>query len=245
MARARAVRRDALAGLLPSVTGTYTYTRREKAGTRIINGERVVLTPRDAKSADAVVDLALFDFANLPRLQAAQKDLQAERFDSADVRRALLFAVAGTFFEVLSAERQAEAAANRQKVAQQFVDDTRLKVEAGLANRNDLTRLELELASAQLVSTQTQNTLTKTRLQLGYLIGRDVNEALEEPANPEADYSASPDDVREARRPDFRSAVLRSEAARARGREPWLEWLPNLGLRLTYYPPDIAGNRQQ
>lgn len=141
-----------------------------------------------------------------------------------------------------STERQAEAAANRRQVAQQFVDETRLQVEAGLANRNDLTRLELELASAQLVNTQTQNSLVKARLQLGFLMGRDVDEPLEEPVTPAADFAASPDAEREQRRPDFRSAVLRSEAARARGRAPWLDMLPSLGLRLTYYPPEIIDN---
>ena len=235
VARARAVRRGALAELLPSATVTYSKTLREVESVRIVNDERVVLTPRESETADISLELELFDFANIPLVQSAQKDLQAERFDSAEVHRSLLFEVAATYFQTLTAERLAAAADTRRQVAQQFVNDTRDKVNAGLANRNELTRLELELASAELVKTQTENTLTKARLLLGYLINRDVAEPLVEPANP----AVNTEREHANHRPDFRSAILRTEAARARVRQSWFEWLPDLGLRFTHYAPDI------
>ena len=241
VAQARALKRGALAALLPSATATYAYTMVDKEIVRTVDGEREVVVPKDSRNADLTLDLELFDFANIPRVQGALKDLQAERYDSVEAHRSLAFEVAAAFFEVLSGERQAEAARHRQSVAQQFVTDTRDKVEAGLANRNELTRLELELASAELVRTQADNALTNARLLLGYLMGRDVDEPLEEPAATAAIDTTRDETIDVSLRPDFRSAQLRADAARARAREPWLDWFPDLGLRMTYYAPDDWG----
>ena len=51
---------------------------------------------------------------------------------------------------MLGADGLLAAAERRVRVAEATVDESRLRLEAGLANRNDLTRAELELATARL-----------------------------------------------------------------------------------------------
>ena len=55
-------------------------------------------------------------------------------------------------------------------LAQATVDDSRVRLEAGLANRNDLTRTDLELATARLASTRAENLVATSRLALGFLM---------------------------------------------------------------------------
>ena len=58
--RAEALRRQAVAALLPSLTVTSTYTRRPREVTREINGDRVTVQAIDALSSQALAESTLF-----------------------------------------------------------------------------------------------------------------------------------------------------------------------------------------
>ena len=240
--RAKALRREAYATLLPDVTVTGTYTRRAREVTRDIDGESVVIQARDALAGNATVDLSLFDARTFPVARAATRSLHAQEFESFDLRRALAFDVAESYFAVLSAERLRDAATRRIGVAEATVGDAQTKLQAGLASRNELTRVELELATAQLARTEAENSVRTNRLLLGFLIGAPSDRPLAEP-EPSL-LAATPEEFeREAERlrPDLQAAALRAEALRLLAQEPLLRILPTLDLQGIYRGTNEAG----
>ncbi len=235
--KARALRREAYAALLPSLTATGTFTRRPEEITRLVGGESVVAQARNAFSGLGTLDLTLFDAKAYPVAKSFSRRLEAQENESAELKRNLAFDVAQNFFAVLSAERLRGAADRRIQVAEATVSDARTKLEAGLASQNELTRSELELASARLAQTQAQNAVRTTRLALGFLIGAEVevDRPLEEPPPQSAPPAgAAESDRAVASRQDLRALELRAESVRLIAQEPWLRLVPSIGLRGIY-----------
>ena len=241
--RARALRRQAYSTLLPDLTFDATYTRRSREVTRTVDDEEIVVQAIDALSGDVAVETDIFDVRAFPVARSATRNLEAQEHASAEIRRALAFDVASSFFAVLSAERLRGAASRRIEVAQTTVSDARIKLEAGLASSNEVTRAELELATAQLALTEAQNAVVSSRLSLGYLIAAPVERPLAEP--PAEPGESAPDEELERiageRRADLRELTLRAEALRLLSLEPTLRAIPTVTLRGTYRGTNEAG----
>jgi len=234
--RARALRRQAYAVLLPDLSFAGTYTRRSREVTRTVDDERIVVQAIDALSGTVTVETDLFDVRAFPVARSATRNLEAQENASAEIRRVLAYDVASSFFAVLSAEQLRDAATRRIEVAQATVSDARTKLEAGLASSNDLTRAELELATAQLALTQAQNAVVDSRLSLGYLVTAPVDRALAEPP-PEPAESSSPEElerIAQEGRADLRELTLRAEGLRLLALEPVLRGVPTVTVRGTY-----------
>jgi outer membrane protein TolC len=241
--RARALRREAYATLWPDMSVTGTYTRRSSEVTRTIDDDEVVVQAQNAYSGVAAVDATLLDVRAFPVARSATRNLEAQENASAEIRRTLAYDVAESFFGILSAERLREAASRRIEVAQATVTDARTKLEAGLASSNDLTRSELELATARLSLTQSESLVRTGRLSLDYLIGGEADRPLEEPAAEPVEAATAEDLERLAQesRADLRELTLRAEALRLLSLEPQLRIIPTLTLRGTYRGTNEAG----
>jgi outer membrane protein TolC len=234
--RARALRRQAYATLLPDLFFDGTYTRRSREVTRTVDDEEIIVQAIDAFSGVATVEADIFDVRAFPVARSATRNLEAQENASAEIRRVLAYDVASSFFAVLSAEQLRDAASRRIEIAQATVSDARTRLEAGLASSNDLTRAELEQATAQLALTQAQNAVLSSRLSLGYLIGAPGDRPLAEPPAEPAE-SATPEElerVAQEGRADLRELTLRAEALRLLALEPTLRAIPTLTLRGTY-----------
>ncbi|GMU65043.1 MAG: hypothetical protein AMXMBFR36_13170 [Acidobacteriota bacterium] len=234
--RAQAFRRQALAQLVPSLTISGTYTRRAEEVTRVIDGDEVTVQAIDALAGQAVVESTLLDLRALPLIRAAGSSLEAQAAESEELRRALAFDVADTYFAALSAERLLGAARRRVEVAAATVEESTIRLEAGLANRNDRTRTELELATARLEVTQAESLVTSTRLALGFLIGLPLEAGLLEPDPPpipEGDRDALIERARRASR-ELVALERRAAAARQSALAPRLGIVPTLDLRGLY-----------
>lgn len=234
--RAQAFRRQALAQLVPSLTISGTYTRRAEEVTRVIDGDEVTVQAIDALAGQAVVESTLVDLRALPLIRAAGSSLEAQAAESEELRRALAFDVADTYFAALSAERLLGAARRRVEVAAATVEESTIRLEAGLANRNDRTRTELELATARLEVTQAESLVTSTRLALGFLIGLPLEAGLLEPDPPpipEGDRDALIERARRASR-ELVALERRAAAARQSALAPRLGIVPTLDLRGLY-----------
>ena len=240
--RARALRREAYATLLPDVNVTGTFTRRSEEVTRTVDDEEIVVQALNAVSGVATVDATLLDVRAFPVARSATRNLEAQENASAEIRRTLAYEVAETFFSVLSAERLRDAASRRIEVAQATVSDARIRLEAGLASSNDLTRSELELATARLSLTQSESLVRTERLSLGYLIGAPADRPLVEPDAEPADGDAEAlERIAVESRADLKELELRAEALRLLALEPKLRFVPTLGLRGTYRGTNEAG----
>ncbi len=244
--RAVALRRQAIAQFLPALTITANATRRAREVTRLIDGDEVTVQAIDAYSSQAVAETPLFDLRALPLIRAATVGLEAQTIESQELRRALAFDVADGFYAALSLERLLEAARQRVAVGRQTVDESRLRLEAGLANRNDLTRTELELATAELVATRAANTVTTARLSLFYLINAPADRLVGELEVPERPAPLGSD--REvlvaqalAGRQELEALDQRWQQARQLALAPRLGWVPRLDLRGLYRWTNEAG----
>jgi outer membrane protein TolC len=227
---AAALKRQAIAQLLPALTLSANATRRAREVTRTIEDDEVTVQARDAYSSAAVVETPLFDLRALPLLRAANHTVAAQTFESDELRRALAFDVADSFYAALSAEKVLAAALRRVEVAEQTVNDSSLRLDAGLANRNDLTRTQLELATARLAATSAGNLVTTTRLSLAYLIAAPVDGGL---VAPEAE-AALPGTREElvasalAGHQELAALAERTEEARQLALVPRYGWVPRL-----------------
>ncbi len=243
---AGAMRRQAIAQFLPALTITANATRRAREVTRIINGDDVTVQAIDAYSSQGAIDTPLFDLRALPLIRAASNAVAAQTIESQELRRALAFDVADGFYAALSLERLLEAARQRVAVGRQTVEESRIRLDAGLANRNDLTRTELELATAELVATRAANSVTTARLALFYLINAPADLTVGSLAVPERAPLQSADRAELvaqalAGREELVALDERLEQAKQLALAPRLGWVPRLDLRGIYRWTNEAG----
>jgi outer membrane protein TolC len=229
--------------LFPSLTLSGTYTRRAREVSRVVDSERLLIQDKNALSGSTVLEMDLLDLTHLPKIRRSERLLEATRLEGDELRRALAYDVAETYFAVLSAERLRDAAERRVDVAERTVSEASSRFEAGLADRNEVTRSELELATSRLARTTAHNAVLTTRLALGYLLGIEADGELVEPAQGVLPGREVETLEREAlqSRPDLRALEELAEAAREDAREPWLRLLPTLGLRANYSATNEGG----
>jgi|CXWL01.1.fsa_nt_gi outer membrane protein TolC len=244
VARARATLDEAYATLLPSLDVSGTYTRRKSEVTRIVNGEELTIQARNALQGTVTVDTPLFDVQALPLVRSARRDLMAQELESRESRRSLAFSVAQTYYAVLTAERLRAAAGRRVEVAGATASEARLRLENGLAARNELTRSELERATAELAATRYGSQVTTARLALGYLLAEPLGDRpLLDPqlaSPPPADEPALLATAR-ASRQDLQALAARSAAADERAKAPRYGIFPDLALHGTYRGTNEGG----
>jgi len=189
-------------------------------------------TDRTLQTA-ALLTQPVFDARVFPLYRMARFERDATRFTAADTRRLLAFDAAATFLTTLSLEQVLLAAENRRAFAQTNLDDVRARFEAGLVSSNDVTRAELELATAVRGVAQATGDVQSSRIDLETLVRTDVetlaqpvallDAADEAPAASETLIAAAQD-----RRPDIAAQRASIEALRAFAQEPNARWLPSV-----------------
>lgn len=214
--------------LLPSITLSGDYTRRGS------DGEDLILRGRESRVGRVTVEQTLFDAQAWPLLKQAQRARDASRFDAVGARRLLAFDTAASYFSVMNTEQVARAAAERFDLAGRALEEIKIRFDAGLVSSNDVTRAELEAASAERELTTAGGAATTARLALGLLLDAPVEDSLSVPidllesaAHPvppgSLDLAAAAD-----RRPDVRSERARVSALRMAAMEPLARYLPDL-----------------
>ncbi|MBN8526798.1 MAG: TolC family protein [Planctomycetes bacterium] len=222
--RAEAALERARSALLPSVT---------LGGSLATNDQDAIPHGGDANETarwSATAQMALLRASAWSNLSAARYGLRAQQLESMELKRILAFTVGNVFLNVLAAERQVIAAENRLQVSQSSVADAKARLQAGLATRTDVTRAELEEATAKLSVTRTRNLVTTTRLALSDLIVSPLPEAL---AIPTAIDVPSRDGEVLGRlalsyRPDLRALQFREAAADQYVRAAYGRWIPDV-----------------
>lgn len=178
----------------------------------------------------ASAEIGLLRASAWSSLSAAKYALRAQQLDSLELKRTLAFTVSNIFLNVLAAERQVVAAENRLQVAQSSVSDAKARLQAGLSTRTDVTRAELEEATAKLSLTRTRNLVTTTRLALADLIVTTLDGPLQTPG--EIDVPSREGDVLSrlalAYRADLRALQFRESAADQTVRAAYGRWVPDI-----------------
>ncbi len=249
MAAANARVQRARSFFLPTLTSTSALTRRPYER-RITVGENEVVIQRLVGLSETLsLNLTLFDIRSLSGLAAVRAQRNASVAASAEGRRQLTFEVSQAFLATLGVAQVREASGRRFAFAGQNLEAAKARYAAGLASVNDVTRAELEYATAEVGVTQVQGQVETSTLQLGYLLDAPeavrgelaVPEFLIEAASAEAaDVEALVEEAL-ARRLDVGSLRWAATARRHLAKEPMLRWVPSLSASGRYVMTNEAG----
>jgi outer membrane protein TolC len=180
----------------------------------------------------ALLTQPLFDARVFPLYRQQRFERDAVRFSASDAKRLLGYDAAIAFLAALSFEQVRLAAEHRRDFAQTNLSDVRARFEAGLVSSNDVTRAELELATAVRGVAQAAGDVQAARIDLETLLKAEVTElaAPEELLNAAITPSVSTLDIAGAqqRRSDVAAQRARVEASRAFAQEPSARFLPSV-----------------
>jgi outer membrane protein TolC len=233
--------------LLPDLTVTGDWTRRSTETTRTVDGETSVLSSRDGLEGRVTLRQTIFDARAFPLLRQAERSRDAADLDAVDVRRGLAYETAEVFLAVLTAERVAEAASERLDLARRNEREVRIRFDTQLVSSNDVSRAELESATAERERVLAEGEARVARLALGQLLDLDVVDSLVVP-EPLLRRAAEPPALLEAlvaeaaeRRPDIRAERARLAALEASAGEPLMRYLPQLDFNASGWTTNESG----
>jgi outer membrane protein TolC len=238
---------QARAFFFPELTATGRYTRRDEETTRNVGGEEIVLQRRNALSANFNARLPLFNARGFPLFQAAKLQGEAAGLDAVEARRQVSFEAASAFLSTLAQQQVFQAAEQRLTFARKALEDAQARAKAGLASTNDVTRAELEVASAEVDLTNARNSAQTSRLELGFLLVSPVEGPLAPPQALLSDAAQPPTSFEPLvqgaadRRPDILASRLRVKALEANAREPLARLFPSLDAFATYQLTNEGG----
>ena len=190
---------------------------------------------RNTLSTSATLTQPLFDARAFPLIRQARLELDAARATATESHRILGYDAANAFVATLNVQQVLEAAGHRRDFARATLDDARARFEAGLVSSNDVTKAQLELATAERVVAQAQGDMLASRVALSNVINAEVG-ALQEPVAlltaATQPVGATGDSVRTAqqRRGDIVARRARAGALRAFSEEPAKRFIPSLLL---------------
>ena len=237
----------ARAYFFPTLSLTGNYNRRPFEVLREFNGQTITIQKLDAISGYAAVNMTLFDARTIPAYRQAVFEKNAQKYGSGESLRQLSFEVAASFLMTLTMDQVYVAADHRFEYAAKTLAAARARYAAGLVSVNDVTRAELEFATAEMGRTQMQGEVETAYLQLGYLLDTPLQGKLLVPESLLAEAEQVPADAEELlsgsqnRRLDFRALNWHARAQHAIALEPTFKWLPSLSLSGQYRYTNESG----
>jgi len=239
----------ARAYFLPQISATGNYLRRPFQVSRVVGGTEIVIQNYNALSGVLALNLTVFDAQGIPSFRNIRSERVAQEYATLETKRQLVFEVSNAYLGTLGVDQVLEAARNRYEYAKQALDAAKARYSAGLVGVNDVTRAELEFATAEMGVTQVKGQVETTYLQLGYLIDdpETPKKKLEIPgflpqAAEEIPLSAEQLIAQaQNRRLDLNSLRWHAKAQHALVLSPTLKWFPSLSFNAQYRYTNEAG----
>ncbi|MCC7261607.1 MAG: TolC family protein [Candidatus Latescibacteria bacterium] len=218
-----------------ALAGAYTHRPSKVAG-----DEDAVPRSQDLLAPRAIATLTLFDPRALPLYRQARRERDAAHLNARESRRLLGFEAADAFLRTLSAEQVHEAARRRLDLAEQSLADARARFAAQLVGSNDVTRAELELATARHQATRARGEAENAYVYLGYLLDSPVAGPLAAPQTLLGIAALAPGTEAPliegalASRLDLAASQRHAQAQAAAAAEPLRRLLPSLSANGQY-----------
>lgn len=171
--QARAIRREALGALAPSITGTGDYTRASDGNQISDTGDLTVTGPYDSwdLGLNASWELDLFG-ANRRAAEAAKYGLDAAEEDLRATLLTLVGDVATTYVEARGYQARLALARRTAASQRETAALTRTKLEAGSASAVDVANAEGQAASTEANIPQLQSSYQQSINALSVLLGQ-------------------------------------------------------------------------
>lgn len=196
-------------------------------------------TSRDTRNTlgtVATLSQPLFDARAFPLIRFARLERNSIRLFADEDKRLLGYDAADAFLVTLSLEQVFAAAEHRREFARASLEDARARFEAGLVSSNDVTRAELEMATAVRGVAEAGGNVQSARIQLATLLNTEIAGPLQVPEGLLA-AAASPSGVDETtiaeaqkRRNDVAASRLHVQALQAFAEEPSRRFIPRADL---------------
>jgi outer membrane protein len=251
--KARLLPWSALARLGPQLRGNLSYdntaafrtTEAGGGGSAVAGGASgaVFFTPgarsstqeTDTRRAGLVFEQPLLDFSVLPAYRQGRISLQVAQLQYQATVRQTLFGVAQAYYDVLKV--QSLVGINRQTVelAQEQLEQARIRLEVGQVARIDVLRAEASLQNARNALIESSGALESAQDTLSNILnlGGKTNFTLVEPAPAAEDVADFTELLSRAysNREDFRVSALAIEQREARRTEVLAQYGPRVVAR--------------
>lgn len=240
---ARGRQRDALADLLPQVSGSVgeskQVTNLAAFGFTGFPGVPSIVGPFTVFDARVALSQALVDLNALHSTKAAGANVRAREHLLKNARDVVVLIVADMYLESVAAESRIAAVEAQRDTAQALFDQATDLKEAGVVPQIDVLRAQVALLDQQQRLIVAQNELEKDKLRLGRAIGLPVGQRYELVDDmPYAPVETMTLDAALQRafesRADYLAAEERLEAAEASRRAVTGDALPSLNLDADY-----------
>lgn len=157
---------QAKGNFLPSLNGfashSYNFGQRVDPFTNEFANSRV-----QSNNLNLSADWTIFNgFRNLNTLKKAQLDLSAAQMDLLNAQYEIVFSVATSYLQILFDMEQLKTSMALRDVTKLQVEQTRKRVEGGIAPTGDLLTIEAQLANEDLAVIRAENNLTLSYLAL-------------------------------------------------------------------------------
>jgi outer membrane protein TolC len=189
----------------------------------------------------------LLDLRAFPVYSQTKSDRDAARLEASEVTRSVAFEAAAAFLQTLGLGQVRQSAERRMALTAQSLADSQARFDAQIVGSNDVTRAELEVATAERELIRSKNAEHEALLNLGFLIGVPV-ESIATPDNSVlqslSEEQKSVDELVTAaiqRRLDLAASGKRIEALHLFAKEPLYRYAPAFNLTGEYKYNNEAG----
>lgn len=193
-------------------------------------------TPVNVAQAQVSLSQPLIDPTAFPRLAVAKHNLTGQRAQSLDDKRKLAYDAAKAFVAVLLADELVKAAQRKVETAKANLADTDAQSKAQLVSTNDVTRAQIQLATADRELANDQGRLRAAYIDLGFVLNAPPPTAVAPPVTLLQGGAAQQPDEESliktslSTRPDLAARRESAIAAHESAKEPRLHYLPSLAL---------------
>ena len=229
--RSQAMRRDALARLLPHLNLSANITR--QGGEEVEVGDQTVSRRLDW-GVGGVASIAIFDgpaFFDYWRMGAL---VDATEYSAQWQRRVLMLETELAFYTLASAQRSVEIAEAAVEWRRDYLERAEALVDAGLAVRVDASRARADVLEAEQALLEAEATVGDAADSLATLMGQPPDGQLRAEFDPETIDVAFPDEMGSVseERDDFAAQVYQIEATELGHRAIWWSLAPRIEFRV-------------
>lgn len=226
--RARALRREALASMLPdlSIAGRWTYN----GVPADINGRSVV--EQFDWSATGRASITIFDGQIYPLYSASGRGVDAAELDAQWSMRALEFEVEQTFYALAAAERDLEIATRAVALRKAYTEQAQALAAQGIALPIDASRARAQQLEAEQAVLEATARLGNASDALSVLLGRSEGGMLAQLSD--AARPTPPESTASIERQDIEAELKRIDAIDLRESAIWWGLLPTIDLSADY-----------
>jgi len=241
---------QALAPLLPQVSGLVTATKSETAPTGRLIQRQTSTGFSESFFAQVVLSQLLFDFGkNLAATEAARKLAEVAVEDVELQRQLISLAVKEAYTNILFAQRLIRVQEQAVQRAELNLRSAKGFFDVGTRPKSDVARAEVDVANARVDLIRARNALRTALVALNTAMAIDVDtptvvqdNLVFEPVNLERGRLRT-EAIKQ--RPEYRQVKLRVSAAEATERQTFRNFFPDISGTGSYGGSQLGGNQPQ